>query len=35
MTLSDTQESHLALAALHTTASHTIGIPHPLSARLV
>lgn len=28
MTLSDTQERRLALAALHTTASHTIGVPH-------
>src|SRR5215471_19052968 len=28
MAFSDTQESHLALGSLHTTASHTIGVPH-------
>jgi hypothetical protein len=28
MTLSSTQECHLALGSLHTTASHTIAVPH-------
>jgi len=28
MTLSNTQEGHFALGSLHTTASHTIGVPH-------
>jgi len=28
MTLSNTQEGYLALGSLHTTASHTIAVPH-------
>ena len=28
MTLSNTQESRFVLGSLHTTASHTIGVPH-------